>query len=358
MMIPRQERSRIGPILLTLVAFSLTGIVGCQDIDWNWDMDWWKKPKRVVRPTRATKNRSVSPQKQPQTQAQQPAEKKQDSPQKSPQESPQESRPAPKSDPVSQQTKAPSPANPPQQAKPSTPTPAKTEKYQDRPYYQLYFISDGNTGEEDRGTESITLNRANARLCASLVEMLYIPLGRSGSHSECYLLFEEIDEFRAVMAIAPTFDRTPLETAPKTIGAKAAFQAGIGMFLGIIKQGVAVEPSSVASCERLFVEALQSNQLTAGERWSAGILAGRVVSEYRYDYATAASYYRQALQHAAPGSLEEMSGRWWRADAFTQQGLEKEAGSEYRTIVRTFEDKWPHSHIVNRARSILRKAKK
>jgi hypothetical protein len=109
----------------------------------------------------------------------------------------------------------------------------------------------------------------------------------------------------------------------------------------------------VDRCEHYLAQATQSAQLSPMQRWAAGILAGRLVSEFRYDYPTACSYYGQAARAARPGSLEEMTARWWVADGLAREGMTRESRAGYQTILAEYGSKWGESHIVSRARAIL-----
>ena len=109
------------------------------------------------------------------------------------------------------------------------------------------------------------------------------------------------------------------------------------------------DAEQVTACERHLASATQSQELPAPLRWTAGILAGRLIASYRYDYAGARSYYRQAQRAAEPGSLEEMTARWWYADALTREGENSSARAAYDAILTEYGAKWPRAHITQRA---------
>jgi hypothetical protein len=114
-----------------------------------------------------------------------------------------------------------------------------------------------------------------------------------------------------------------------------------------------VDRELVDECEHHLAQATQSAELSPLRRWAAGILAGRLVSEFRYDYPTARSYYRQAERAARSGSVERMTARWWQADGLAREGMTRESRVAYETIVAEYGKNWGDSHIVRRTRAIL-----
>jgi hypothetical protein len=226
------------------------------------------------------------------------------------------------------------------------------------PFYQLYFVNRESAQEEQAGVHRRVLKEGRPRCCARLVEMLYVPMGCSGSADECYLLYEDREEFEAAVALAPGFDMGPLEMKKATMGAEEAFKVGIGQFLAIVGQGPIVQNELVGDCEGHLAAALQSTQLAAMERWAAGVLAGRLAAQYRYGYPAARSYFRQAERAATEGSLEQMTAQWWIADSFVQEGKPSEAREAYERIVSSHAARWPKSQIVRRSQAKLTERRK
>jgi hypothetical protein len=224
-----------------------------------------------------------------------------------------------------------------------------------RLFYRLYFRSGPAASQpaDTRGERVVDLRRAEAWACASLLEMLYVPMGRSGSHNECYLIYESPTEFEAAAAFAPQLDVGRPGDSATALGPEASFNKGVGLLLYIVGQGAIVDRGLVDECEHRLAAAAQSGQLAAPIRWAAGILAGRLVSEYRYDYATARNYYRQGEQAASAQSVEQMIARWWHADALSLVGNTAGARSCYEAIVKTYGAAQERSHVVQRAKAIL-----
>jgi hypothetical protein len=324
-----KHRLRIRRAHFALATWLLPFCGACGDMDWNWDLDWWQKPKRVVRPIRPQQSQDRQRSPQPATN---PAV---------------DQAPAP---PPGEQTRSARSASdrsdlsalPAPNPRPSTPDRAGL------PFYQLYLTNGGHSREEQPGERRLSLSSANARACASLIEMLYVPMGRSGSDDECYLIYENPSEYEAATALVTTLDVPASDKPISSVGAAEAYKAGISQTLWILAQGATVDGKLVDDCERHLVEALQSTQLPAPNRWSAGIMAGRLASEFKYDYASAKSYYRQAEQVAGDGSIERMTALWWLADALVQEGQAAEARTTYQAIVNEYGD-WRNSQIVRRS---------
>ncbi len=315
-------------------------VAGCSDVDWNWDPGWWQEPTRIVRPTQPRRQvvRHVNPASSPST-----VERE-------------EPLPEP---PLPEQSKGIASARPAVGQRSNvgnTPRSIATGPRQDQvhPFYQLYFSSGPIDQTEDhRGDRLVGLEQAGARGCACLLEMLYVPVGRSGGSEECYLLYEHEAEFAAAAEFAPLLDVAAPDEAVSIVGAEASLRAGIGLLLRIVDQGAMVDLEMVDRCEHYLAQATQSAQLSPMQQWAAGILAGRLVSEFRYDYPEARSYYGQAKRAARPGSLEEMTACWWEADGLAREGMTRESRTGYQTILAEYGKKWGESHIVSRARAIL-----
>lgn len=285
---------------LGAIAIGLSA-VGCDDIDWNWDASWWKPKRRIVHP------RPVA-------------------------SSPPTTRPA-ESD--------------------AAPPPVLAEKYRRKsPFHQLYLLSGKPEGQAGRGDRSITLTHVSARACAGVLEALYVPTGRLGTLDESYLIFEEEEPFLAAAEFAPTLDISPRESSPPPEDPAAMFESGVGLYYGVLANGALVDRTLVDACEHRLARAAQAKQVSEPNRWAAAVLAGRLAADYRYDDASARSYFRQAERNSADGSLEQMTARWWVADALIRQGDQPAAAREYERIVESYPDR-TESEIVRRAKAWL-----
>lgn len=311
---------------VVLMAVFVCSAEGCSDIDWNWG--WWKQPRRLVRPS------ARRPDQPP------PGESVTD-------QSPSSEGPAD----AAHLGRAESPeAMASGRGRGGQPSPAQFGAGQVRAFYHVYLTS-GETKPVDDPEQRLKLNHADARTCARILEMLYVPVGRSGSGTESYLLYENRDEFQAAQSLAPALDVPALREAPSTVGPEAAFRAGVGLLLHILDSGAVVSTGLIEACERRLSEAAQSERLPTVLRWAAAILAGRVASEYRYDYATARSYYQQAQRLAGNDAIGIRTARWWTADTFAQEGQRRESAAIYEEILESTDI--IDSQIIRRSRAIL-----
>lgn len=304
---------------------------GCSNIDWNWG--WWEQPRRIVRPAQRPAGEQAR---------QEPAQESSPAPQDQRETTHIERAPEPEGlttrEPATKQS-----------------NPERFGAGQNRAFYHLYLAS-GETKPVDDPEHRLQLNHAGARTCARVLEMLYVPVGRSGGETDSYLLYENNDEFQAAWRLAPALDLAPMREATSTVGAEAAFRAGAGLFMHILESGAVISPQLIEACERRLSEAAQSESLPVILRWSSAILAGRLVSEFRYDYATARSYYQQAQRLAADDPIALRTARWWTADALVQEGKRKDAGAIYEQILDSAESF--DSQIVRRSKTILAQHKK
>jgi len=304
---------------------------GCGEVEWNYESTWWQRPNRVVRPTNVPRGSTTRPAKDGRERLPAPAEP---------------------------ETAVAVPAAPPQTRK---------ARAGGRPFYQLYLRSpspsvetrpdqpDADETDEQRGEHFHALRHVAAGPCSRLLEMLYVPMGRSGSPTECYLLYENAQEFEAAVEFAPLLDIAPAMSAPPGLLDAAAFEAGVALALQALEQGAIVDRGLVDEAEKRLSTAAQSGTLPARQRWAAAVIAGRLVADYRYDFATARSHYRQAERAVAADSIETMTARWWQADALVQEGKPKEARAIYAGILQSFDSKYKKSYIVERAWTTMQK---
>jgi len=303
--------ARAIPLLIVMIG-------GCGRMEWNWDWAWWKSPRRVVSPTRPDQAN---------------AERKSAEP------SP--ARTAPPEHPVAVSNQR-----------------AADElirnRQENRPFYQLYLISIDDPDGVPRGEQRIRLRQARARPCAMVLEMLCIPLGRSGNPDDCYLLYEDRGEFEAAVQLVGSMDVPVLSKPVSTSGPDEAFRAGLGLTYGILERGPIIEMPLIDAAEKQLAEALQAGQLPLPERWAAGIIAGRLMTEYRYDYAAARSYVTQAERLATADSLEQLTAMFWRADALAHDGKSSDAALVYQKIVESYGPRVINSQLVQQSKAGVR----
>ncbi len=302
---------------------------GCGDVDWNWDTSWWKPRRRVVRPSKKANRPTES--------NGAPEKSRQGDPPPDNLRAVEDHRPA---------APAPQPASPP---------PSRG----DRLFHNLYLVSAQYADAPgDRDDSRVELHSAGPRTCASLLEMLYVPFGRSGSEGQCYLIYERPDELAAARDFASKLDVRPAAKNAPVAGAESPLVNGVACFLHILDSGALVDRAVVKLCRRNLAEAAQTNQLDARRRWAAAILAARLASDYEYDYTAARSFCDQAGRFVEANSIERMTADWWRADTFVQEGKTPDAIAAYEELIDAHWDRRSDSNIIARAEAILKKLEK
>lgn len=304
---PVMPRARIALALLILAP------AGCGRMEWNWDWAWWRTPRRVVTPSHTTTQKASD---QPDTQLL---------------------------------------AQPTEPDRRRTPSPADElirSKQEQRPFYQLYLLSRSESAGAERGEKRVALKFAKARPCATLLEMLCVPLGRSGNLDECYLLYEDRNEFDFAAELIGLIDCPAVDAAPALATPDQSYAAGIGLMLTIAERGAVVEQALIESAEKRLAEALLSTTLSADRRWAAGVMASRLCCEYKYDYAAAIGYASQAQNLARDQSIQRFTAMYWRADALSHGGRAGEAAAIRGEITRLYGPQVTRSQLTAQAKSL------
>ena len=226
-----------------------------------------------------------------------------------------------------------------------------------RPYYQLYLVSSG-AAQEERPDQVLELRFAKARPCAVLLEMLCVPLGRSGNPEQCYLLYEDRNEFQEAQRLAPMLDVRALRSPAASAGPEEAFAVGVGMMMTVTEQAAVVDNSLVNAAIKRLTEALQAESLDIDRRWAAGVLASRLMCEYKYDHGGARLLAQDAEAVAPASSLQQFTAMYWRADALVQDGKTAEAAALYQEINKRYGPKVTASQLVKQPKAAARYKKK
>lgn len=305
-------------IVLFLVA--LTGLTapGCDGVESNYDLYWWKKPKRLVRPDPTA--RATPPDAGP-------------------------------SEPAASEASA----NPTTEPVEETVAEAPEQPAVSRPYYHLYLLSPVAESQDIRGASIVRLQRVHsARNLARIVEWLYPPLGRSGSDEATYLIYEQREEFEAALRTAPLLDVDSSDDALVSAG-DAAFSTGVSQVLRVLEAGAVVPDELLEAALHNLSSAETLERLAPRQRWAAGILAGRLLAEYRYDYAGALKHSAAAARQMPPESIEAMTAAWWTVDALRSEGKQRETAEACEDLLDRFTHLWPRSYVISRSSALSKK---
>lgn len=320
----------------TIVVLGLLLVIGataCDSIEANWDTSYWRRDRRIVRPSGTAQRQSRD--------AERAGEQHDAGQQKAASSDPDR--------PIGGESAGGDRVG---DASNGDSRPAGTPGM--RPFYHLYLIAGGSKrSDADRNEASVSLNHLNPRSAGALLEMLYVSMGRSGSTEEVYLLFEQPDEFQRALAFA-----NRLDVSADSPGTSDPWREGIVRLVALIEQGALVDRSLIEPCERLFAEVVDGASSPVELRWAAAIFAGKVSADYRYDYSAARAYYMKAVRFAKADSIEAMTAEWWRADAFRQEGAMAEANEAYDELLNAYTHLYPRSQIIQRSSAILRASRK
>jgi hypothetical protein len=317
---------------------------GCGRIDWNWDRAWWKEPRRVVRPSSPPGNLSAADHAESGDRGD------------SNDGGAANDRAVSVSRRPGQALSDPRLADPPVEVQQRRAQARQEGLGAERAYYQLYFESGADAGEDPRGEYTFRAVGATARAIASAVEMLYVPAGRSGSDQSCYLLYEDRREFEAARLFTDFL-------ASAAGGAKAAsnadpFAAAATAMIGVLNAGPSSTAAAIDDCIRRLTAASGATQLPDVQRWAADIWRARLLADYRYEYAASRDACAAAQERAADGSLERMTAMWWMADAWAMEGRPDSARSWWERILREYGEIGERAQIVRRAELNLDKISK
>jgi tetratricopeptide (TPR) repeat protein len=312
-------RIRKSPFFLSLV---VTCLAGCSGLDWNWDTSWWEKPRRVVKPTALP--------------AQAPVARHT------------ETMPAPIDEPENQEVAVVSPV-------PSAPHASSDVPPAARAYYQLYLVSSAKKVAENRGEYTAHITGASAYSAAGLLEMLYVPVGRSGSREECYLLFENASEFNAAVQFAKML---AAHQGPADISSLAPeLEKPVKSYYQLVERGPVVERAQIEKCI-LDWSGVTFATLPELQRWAASIVTGKLFADYQYDYSRARDFYERAAQSVPEGSLEKKAAMWWIAESYALEGRRDEAIGAYEKILSIYGEKEENTQIVRRCEASIDRLKK
>ncbi len=314
--------SRLRRHVLSMIGLWAAMTAGCGNVSSNWDMTWWKQERRLVQPT--------------------PRDESAEAASSSSAANPDSTGGGAAGGATSETRPAASTS-----ARPEGPTPIRVFQY-------LYLVAEGSEISESARREArVMLRNVDPRSCGTLLEMLYVPMGKSGSRRETYLMFEQPDEFERAMSFALLLDvPSPDESTPD------AWQTGVACLLALVEAGPAPDKSLVERCEKKLAEIVDADTGGPMKQWAAAIFAGRVAADYRYEYGAARDFYARAARFAEAGSIEALTAEWWTADSYSRQAATRSANEAYEDILDGYTHLYPKSQIIQRSSAALRKNRK
>lgn len=293
------------------------GSIACEDVDWDWEWRWWERPTRRVEPSR----RTVRPER------------------RAPRDAPAET--------ASVQTSPSAAEEPSAAASPESLLPVEA---QSGAFFQLYLVSEPAALNSSPTVERVKLRSATARFAALLLAQLYVPIGVGGGDHQHYLIYQDVDEFRAARAAIEWIDVSEPDTG--AVDPNAVFQRAVRRVMDVLRSGAAPPRETVERCQLALAQSAQSLALDTPRRWAAAVLAARLTMDQMFDYGGARGFWDQAERLSAAGSIERLSVAWGRAESFDLEGDRSTAAEVCRAICDQFA---PHSRAqaYQRAKSYV-----
>ncbi|HUW84515.1 MAG TPA: hypothetical protein VMZ31_17155 [Phycisphaerae bacterium] len=276
-----KPRQPIWAWILLLIAVLLAG---CQDVDWRWERNWWRRPSQAIQP------------------AQNP----------------------------------PPPATRPQLTEPSygPAEPAQTQYG----LYQIHLLNEPGQTVSPGEIKQFHLAHAPAQPAARVLEILYPCIGGGGEDLP-YLVFQDRTAWAAAGEFVPLLDTTSIDKEPpeSLTSTRAAFARALGMYYVRWRPAGRVDAEGLKRVVELLDNVAQAPDADSQTGWAAGILACHIQSQVFFDFEAARHAARMGERHAMAGSFEQLVSIYQQADLLRQQGLDERARPLFRQIVEQFQ---------------------
>jgi hypothetical protein len=201
--------------------------------------------------------------------------------------------------------------------------------------YQLVLLSEAGPAEAPPGLKHVRLLRTRARDAANVLKVLYLPSGPSGTDHRYTLVYPTPLEHDLAAEAARALDVGTAADAPASQGAGDIWRWGMAEAFKVLDDAP-IPPHRVRHIADALAGTCGSAQLTAWQRWAAGMLAGELRAHRLYDYAAAQALYQQLEASTEPGSYEQMALLYARGRGFQQDGRRDQARQAYETVLGQF----------------------
>ncbi|MFO0973242.1 MAG: hypothetical protein U1A27_07380 [Phycisphaerae bacterium] len=370
-----RRRSLAAALLVTLPGL----LAACNQVDWESESRWWKKPTRQVHPTgsRPPQQSSQMAQQSPPSQPPPPDTRQAAAPRPAP--APVRSAPAPRPAPAGnsesvtpveeslsvsraptpparepQRAPAPAPiarrpaetsASPRPVAPPSIPPPAPPAPRGNDEFYQVYLLSGAAVARPTATSSAVRLDHLPPKAAVRLLTALYEPIGTGGADNQQYLIYQDVDEWRSAGTIAQSLDGL--------VADNSALGRGASLFAEAVQAELAPPPEKLKAALTALTDASADSSASAQRRWMGAMLAGHVATDELYDYAAARQQFDQAAASAAPGSIEQLSAWSGKAQTFRLEGNKAAESEIYSMLVSRFAGH-PRAQAMQRAAAATR----
>lgn len=294
-------------------------LCGCQDVDWDWESQEWRRPERAIRPTRRRAPSDFRPHRpRVGTPRPQPGPRSQLKPADATSDKRAWRKPAPDQRPTTQIV-VPAPAD-------------------NRSYYKLYLISMQTSLKGPPNSKKIRLEKGNSRSAADVLNLVYPSIGPSGGEGQRFLVYQYEPMWSAATEFVSLLDAPDITEVPSAAPTEpiAAFRTAVGVFSHFKQPGQPTNFEAFKRCIDFMISISDSKAASGQLRWGAALLAGRIASGNMSDFAQARKCYEKSKQLALPGAVEEMISDYHLADTYAHQGQRSHAVSLARELVRKF----------------------
>jgi hypothetical protein len=219
--------------------------------------------------------------------------------------------------------------------------------------YRLELLSETAVAQTTGNISRLQVHHARASHLAEVLEMLLPGLGRGGTEQRYYLLYESKTVWSLAAHFAALLDAEPVDPGTVTAAStpEATFAAGVGLILSSRR----LSTEQVRRAETLLVAVAQAESAERSMRWASAMLAGRLLSEARFerfDFDGATEHFLIAQSYSQPTSFPQMVAVLARADMHQQIG---QAGEAQKLRVRVMNEYANHAdtNVYRRIRKEL-----
>ncbi len=183
-----------------------------------------------------------------------------------------------------------------------------------------------------------------ARSAAQLVSQLYQPVGLGGGERQTYLIYQDLDEWRAAQSAVGWID------VPS--GSASGMGRGVRSLIEVVGAGPMPDREAVNAAHAAFSQVVGDTGADSRTRWAAAMWDGKLSSEQLFDDTAAAASYDMAIKLAQPGSVERLAAMWARAESYQAVGDRDSAKKAYAALADQFGRAHPRSQAVQRASTL------
>jgi hypothetical protein len=273
------------PAWAAILLLAVAALYGCQDVDWRFERDWWRRPSQPIEPA----------------------------------ENP------------------PPPATRPQ----LTETPYGPSETAQTQYglFQIHLFNGPEQLASQGGIKRLRLVHAPAGPAARVLRILYPAIGAGGAVDQPYLVYEDRTTWSAAGECAAFLDTGSIDKEPPEPPAstRAKFARALGMYYLRWRPAGMVDSEGLKRVVELLDSVARASDADSRTGWAAGMLACHIHSRVFFNFEAAGRAARMGEKHAADGSFEQLVSIYRQADLFRQQGRADQARPLLDRIVGEFQ---------------------